>query len=109
MCRLLWFGFGFTAAYAYRFQSVSHDVKAQRSVLNYCCERVGALEKRISEMESFSPKHSSTPSSPSDKVIHLFFSPYLLLILPSNHVVQFFHYTVLTIFVLIMFLLSMVR
>ncbi|WVZ24722.1 hypothetical protein V8G54_003266 [Vigna mungo] len=88
---LFWFGFGFTAAYTYLSLSVWHDVKAQRSVLYRCWERVFVLENRISQIESFSPKHSSTPSSSSDKVIHLFFSPYLPLILVSNHVVQFCH------------------
>ncbi|XP_017442796.1 uncharacterized protein LOC108347861 [Vigna angularis] len=63
--RLLWFGFGFTTAYAYMSLSVLHDVKAQRFVLNRCWERVDALENRMSQMESSSPKPSSTPSSPS--------------------------------------------
>ncbi|QCE02618.1 hypothetical protein DEO72_LG8g633 [Vigna unguiculata] len=63
--RLLWFSFGFTSAYALFSLSLSKDLKVQRFVLSSCLEHVGALENRISQIESSSSKPSSTPSSPS--------------------------------------------
>ncbi|KAL9304078.1 hypothetical protein ACSQ67_021341 [Phaseolus vulgaris] len=69
--RLLWFTFGFASSYAVFSQCVLKALLVQSNALySHLEDEFGALQTRISEIESSLPKPSSVlaPPSASDQV-----------------------------------------